>query len=173
MEKIAAGLERAFATSGFAKPSIDDLRDEAGVSLRTLYKYVPSRGEMMCAALEYRHRRYMTMLFDDLPTAPEAALLAIIDRIANWMQTEATHGCLFHAAVAAAPNDPALRALLEKNKTEVATKTARLCDLAGKEVELSIILDGLTQSWPLYGGAAVDAAKRLAGLLWAERHAPD
>ncbi|WP_280322004.1 TetR/AcrR family transcriptional regulator [Sulfitobacter faviae] len=39
--KIAAGLERAFATRGFADPSVEDLRDAAGVSLRTLYKYTP------------------------------------------------------------------------------------------------------------------------------------
>ena len=36
--KIAAGLEQAFAARGFAEPSVEDLRDAAGVSLRTLYK---------------------------------------------------------------------------------------------------------------------------------------
>ncbi|HBB84680.1 MAG TPA: TetR family transcriptional regulator, partial [Sulfitobacter sp.] len=28
--KIAAGLERAFASRGFAEPSVEDLRDAAG-----------------------------------------------------------------------------------------------------------------------------------------------
>ena len=47
MTKIAEGLECAFASRGFAEPSVDDLRDSAGVSLRTLYKYMPSRGDMV------------------------------------------------------------------------------------------------------------------------------
>ena len=41
MRRIAGGLERAFAADGFAEPSVEDLRDAAGVSLRTLYKYAP------------------------------------------------------------------------------------------------------------------------------------
>ena len=52
MSKISAGLERAFANRGFAEPSVEDLRDAADVSLRTLYKYTPSRAEMVLAALE-------------------------------------------------------------------------------------------------------------------------
>ena len=34
--KIAAGLERAFAARGFAEPSVEDLRDAAGVSLASV-----------------------------------------------------------------------------------------------------------------------------------------
>lgn len=63
-EKIAAGLERAFASHGFAEPSVDTLRDAAGVSLRTLYRYMPSRADMVMAALEHRHRRYMAQVLD-------------------------------------------------------------------------------------------------------------
>ncbi len=49
--KIAAGLERAFAARGFSEPCVDDLREAAGVSLRTLYKYTPSRDAMVRMAL--------------------------------------------------------------------------------------------------------------------------
>tara|TARA_E500000305_G_scaffold89988_1_gene77125 strand:+ start:166 stop:687 length:522 start_codon:yes stop_codon:yes gene_type:complete len=166
MQKIAAGLERAFATGGFAEPSVDDLRDQAGVSLRTLYKYVPSRSEMVRAALEHRHQRYLDLLFTDLPADPDSALMEIIDRVAHWMVTEATHGCLFHAAVAAAPNDAALRDLLSRHKFDVAHKVASASNRVGHEVELTLILEGLTQSYTLYGTQAVDAAKQIA------RHIP-
>ena len=47
MKRIAGGLERAFAANGFAEPSVEDLRDAAGVSLRTLYKYAASREAMV------------------------------------------------------------------------------------------------------------------------------
>lgn len=163
--KIAAGLERAFAARGFAEPSVEDLRDAAGVSLRTLYKYTPSRAEMVLAALENRQRRYLALVFDDLPKAPTDALEAILARVGQWMETETSHGCLFHAAVAADPGSDSLRALLTRHKAEVATKAAVATNLAGAETALLLIIEGLTQTWPLRGAEAVTAAQRLAQAL--------
>lgn len=161
-QKIAAGLERAFAEHGFAEPSVEDLRDAAGVSLRTLYKYTPSREQMVRMALEYRHQRYIAQVFTELPADAELALSSIFDRVAEWMRREASHGCLFHAAVAAAPHDQALRTLLQRHKTEVAGRAAAATALPGREVDLTLIIEGLTQSWSLYGDAAVESARRLS-----------
>tara|TARA_R100001086_G_scaffold103213_2_gene51777 strand:- start:524 stop:1045 length:522 start_codon:yes stop_codon:yes gene_type:complete len=165
MRRIAGGLERAFAANGFAEPSVEDLRDAAGVSLRTLYKYAPSREAMVLAALDHRHERYMALVFTDLPGSGEGALATVIDRVAEWMDREASHGCLFHAAVAAAPHDEKLRALLAHHKREVAKEAVAGAGLAGREVDVTLILDGLMQSWPLHGDAAVVSAKRLAASL--------
>lgn len=164
MSKISAGLERAFASRGFAEPSVEDLRDAAGVSLRTLYKYTPSRSEMVLAALENRHQRYLTQIFEGLPEGP-AAFDDLLSRVGRWMETEASHGCLFHAAVAADPGSAPLRAVLERHKAEVAARAAAVCGLPDAATELLVILEGLTQSWPLRGAAAVDAARRLGHAL--------
>ena len=163
--RIAAGLERAFAREGFARPNVETLREAADVSLRTLYKYAPSREAMVHLALEHRHGRYLGRLFDDPPEETEAVLPALLDRIAAWMASEASHGCLFHAAVAAAPRDERLRALLERHKAEVAERAARLARLPGREVEITLVFEGLTQTWPLSGDAATLGAKRLAAAL--------
>lgn len=165
MSKISEGLERAFAKRGFAEPSVEDLRDAAGVSLRTLYKYTPSRAEMVLAALENRHQRYLARIFDNLPKEPEKALDTILSRIGNWMETETSHGCLFHAAVAADPGSLPLHALLERHKSEVATQAAEAIDLRGADTALLLIIEGLTQAWPLRGAAAVEAAKRMGYTL--------
>lgn len=165
MNKIAAGLEQAFARSGFAEPSVEDLRDAAGVSLRTLYKYFPSRADMVLAALENRHQRYLCRVFDGLPVGTEEATNAIFSRIGVWMATETSHGCLFHAAVAADPNSDPLRRLLERHKAEVASRAAAATGLVVAETELLVIIEGLTQAWPLRGDVAVDAAKRLGHAL--------
>lgn len=167
MTRIAAGLEQAFAANGFARPSVEDLRDAAGVSLRTLYKYAPSRDDMVHAALDHRHRRYMAIVFDGLPDERGQVLPAIVDRIAGWMASEASHGCLFHAAVAAAPHDARLRAMLARHKAEVARRAAEAAGLPGREVDLTLIFDGLTQSWPLHRDAAVASARRLCDCLGA------
>ena len=165
MTKIAEGLECAFASRGFAEPSVEDLRDAAGVSLRTLYKYAPSRADMVLAALEHRHRRYLAHVFDDLPQESGASLDAIVTRVGRWMETEAAHGCLFHAAVAAEPGSARLRALLERHKAEVAARAGAATGLRGSETALLVILEGLTQTWSLRGDDAVEAARRLAHAL--------
>ena len=160
--KIAAGLEQAFVEYGFAEPAVEALREAAGVSMRTLYKYVPSRGEMVLSALEHRHRRYLAHVFDGLPEGGPDALDAILGRIAQWMAQEAPRGCLFHAAVAAAPQDGRLRELLKRHKGEIASRAARAAGLEAREMDLSLIFEGLTQSWPLHGEEAVRSARRLA-----------
>ncbi len=165
MTKIAAGLEATFARHGFAKPSVEDLRVGAGVSLRTLYKYAPSREEMILTALEHRHQRYLETVFTGLPQDRDAALETILDRVGQWMAREAAHGCLFHAAVAAAPDDARLHALLVRHKSEVATHAAQATQLVGAEIDLTLILEGLMQSWPQHRQNAVDSAKRLSKAL--------
>lgn len=165
MSKISTGLERAFARGGFAEPSVETLREAAGVSLRTLYKYTPSRADMVLAALENRHRRYLSHVFDDLPDDAGHATDAILSRIGTWMASEASHGCLFHAAVAADPGSEPLRSLLERHKSEVASRAAAATGLVAAETELFVIVEGLTQAWPLRGDAAIDAARRLCHAL--------
>jgi hypothetical protein len=57
------------------------------------------------------------------------------------MKAETTHGCLFHAAVASAPHDEKLRALLERHKAEMAERAARISGLQGREAEISVIIE--------------------------------
>ncbi|WP_306029291.1 TetR/AcrR family transcriptional regulator [Stappia sp. MMSF_3263] len=166
MTRIAAGLEGAFARQGFAVPSVEDLRDAAGVSLRTLYKYAPSRDRMVRIALEHRHRRYLDHVFTDLPASHEAALTALIERIGLWMERETSHGCLFHAAVAANPDDKQLVALLERHKSDMAERAAEATGLARRKTELMLVIEGLTQSWPLYREQATASARTLVMALW-------
>jgi hypothetical protein len=67
--------------------------------------------------------------------------------------------------VAAEPGSQPLRALLERHKAEVAARAAAATDLHGADTALLVIIEGLTQAWPLRGEAALDAAKRLGVAL--------
>lgn len=162
--KIAGGLERAFARQGFAAPSVEDLRDAAGVSLRTLYKYAPSRDAMIRLALEHRHRRYLVHVFGGACGSSAQDLDETFDRVASWMRTEASHGCLFHAAVASAPGDHELRRLLETHKAEVAQLAVAKAGTDMNPSDFMVVIEGLTQAWPLSQDAALASAKRLAKL---------
>lgn len=160
-EKIATGLEQAFASAGFAEPGVDQLRDATQVSLRTLYKYCPSREDMILTALEHRHARYLAHLFEGLPAAPQAALTELFERVGEWMRSNAAQGCLFHSAVAAQPHNTALWQMLERHKAEVAERLGQATGLEGRKDELMLVHEGLTQSWAFMGEAAVKRAKAL------------
>ncbi len=166
--KIAGGLERGFATRGFAEPSVEDLRDAAGVSLRTLYKYAPSRDAMVLLALEHRHQRYLAHVFGAPDGPSQQNLNDTLERIADWMRTEACHGCLFHSAVASAPNDENLRGLLEQHKSEISQLAVAKSRTDINPSDLMVIIEGLTQSWSLSGEKALASAKRLALLAEGE-----
>lgn len=92
-------------------------------------------------------------------------MTVILDRIADWMRDEASHGCLFHAAVAAAPENPRLRGLLSRHKSELAAAIASHCGLQGRDAEIAVIVEGLMQCWPLLGDRARQAAQNLAAAL--------
>jgi AcrR family transcriptional regulator len=162
--KIAAGLEQAFAARGFAAPSVEDLRDAAGVSLRTLYKYAPSRDVMVQMALNHRHQRYLVHVFGDPEQPSFQSLEATLCRVADWMREEASHGCLFHAAVATAPADIHLRKLLEQHKEEMSQTAISKAKTDISSSDLMVIIEGLTQAWPLSREAALRSAVRLAHL---------
>lgn len=168
-DRIAQKLEETFAERGFAEPGVAELREASEVSLRTLYKYFPSRDDMVIAALDQRHGRYLAYVFADLPDAPEVALDAIFERIGDWMRTSSPNGCMFHSAVAAHPGNEALAGKLGRHKREIATRLAEAAGLPGHEDELLLLHEGLTQSFTLMGARAVASAKAMAKELRAEK----
>lgn len=160
-EKIATALETAFAQHGFAEQGVDALKDATGVSLRTLYKYCPSKEAMIVTALEYRHTRYLNTIFTSSNDSHNNSAEHIFKQIGFWMGEYAPSGCLFHNAVAAYPNSKALSALLTRHKFEVANSLTTALDLKGYEDELLLIHEGLTQSWPLLGDKTLLIANKL------------
>jgi len=164
-DKIASALETTFAQRGFAEPSVNQLRDAAGVSLRTLYKYMPSRRDMVLAALESRHERYMAHIFTEELPSGNAALSAILTRVVSWMQREAGTGCLFHAAVLAMPDDRQIHERLVSHKDEFTDRAVRQAGVQKKRSQFLIISEGLTQTWPVLGNDALKSAKTLASRL--------
>ncbi|EAR10433.1 TetR/AcrR family transcriptional regulator [Reinekea blandensis] len=158
-EKIATGLETAFAKHGYTEMGVDGLRNAAQVSLRTLYKYCPSKEDMILLALEHRHKRYEAFLRERSETEYTAADL--FDRIGRWMQDNDSQGCLFHDAVLSHPGSKRIRAMYTWHKEEIARAMAKVTGLDGKSGQLLLIHEGIVQSWPLLGVEAVTNAKQL------------
>lgn len=160
-QKIAERLESVFSEKGFAKPSVSDLRDAAGVSLRTLYRYFPSRDAMVIGALKHRHARYLTFVFDDLPVGRDQQLDVIFDRIQTWMSHYAPNGCIFQNALAATPGSAELEELLLTHKREIGVRLAENIGLKGQEATMRQIHEGAIQSWIFQREEAIVIARKL------------
>jgi len=161
-DTIAAGLEEVFWSKGFAVPSVPDLGRGAGVSLRTLYKYFPSREEMVIGALDFRHNRYLKLIQEDMPDEPEEAVDQLMDRLGWWMENTAGKGCLFLQARATFPDSTAIAETVRRHKDEI---VSALCRIAGSEergVRLHVLHEGLTASYAAHGPRAVAEAKMMA-----------
>ena len=92
--QIVSRLEQTFNTRGFAEPSVVELQKAAGVSLRTLYRYYPSKEAMVIGALDYRHDRYLAFLAENEPPPGKASIIHLFGRLADWMTSNAPNGCL-------------------------------------------------------------------------------
>lgn len=144
-------LERAFAEAGFAEQGVEALRAEADVSLRTLYKYFPSREAMIVGALEHRDRTY----FDWLAGGPETGVDHVLHplvRLGDWLSEVANTGCLFLTALSEYPDSMPIATVVTEHKARLAEefhlrlqKVAPDRDTAHLADTLFLLHEGVTQ----------------------------
>ncbi|APG89940.1 TetR/AcrR family transcriptional regulator [Sinorhizobium americanum] len=163
-EKIASDLDRQFAELGFAEQGVEALRAGADVSLRTLYKYFPSREAMVVGALEYRDRTYFDWLAGGPDSGVEHVLHPIV-RLGDWLREVANTGCLFLNALADHPDSAAIREVVIDHKARLADEfRRRLRTIApDKDIErlaetLFLLHEGMTQTARLHGRERATAA---------------
>lgn len=163
-QRIASDLERSFAEQGFAEQGVEALRAGADVSLRTLYKYFPSREAMIVGALEYRDRTYFEWL-DGGPEEGVDHVLHPLVRLGDWLAEVANTGCLFLNALAEYPNSEAIAATVTAHKANLADEfRVRLERIApDREIgalaeTLFLLHEGMTQAARLQGRERATAA---------------
>lgn len=159
---IASRLEGCFVERGFVEPGVDALRDAADVSLRTLYKYFPSRDAMVVGALEHRHDRYLSFIEGGAPAAGSASVEYVFGRIETWMKGECGTGCLFLNALAAHPFKREIRDVVTRQKDATRLLLGRCSGRPELADALFLLHEGATAAWPLMGGEAIRTAKESA-----------
>ena len=159
-QQIAASLEQAFSKSGFAEPSVAQLRTACNVSLRTLYKHYPSKEAMIVAALEYRHQRYLAFLLNNSPAAGVESVLHIFNKLEQWMQQYAPHGCLSLNAIAAFPDNLLIKKAVTEHKHKVRQFLGQQSQREDLSTTIFLLHEGLSSAWPVLGKRAVTATKK-------------
>ncbi|MEZ8201737.1 TetR/AcrR family transcriptional regulator [Vibrio splendidus] len=167
-EQIAASLEVAFSQQGFAEPSVAQLKTACKVSLRTLYKHFPSKEAMIVGALEHRHQRYLSLLLEDSPRSGYQAITHIFNKLQQWMEEYAPHGCLSMNALAAFPDNELINQAVIEHKKEVQALMAKQSQREDLASELFLLHEGVSSAWPVLGEEAVASAQNMVTKLLKE-----
>lgn len=157
--ELASKLEQAFSLYGFAEPNVAKIKAYSGTTLKTLYKYFPSKEDMIIGALNYRHSRYISFLEAGCPPERNAALHHIFERLSLWLSSYAPRGCMSLQALASYPNNQQIEAAVNQHKHEVLLWLNQ--KLQDKALSNSVFLlhEGMSSAWPTLKEEALTAAK--------------
>lgn len=88
-----------FSTRGVRGVGVDEVIAKAGVAKATLYRYFPSKEELVLAFLQEREQRWTVGWVEkqarERGTTAQERLLAIFDLFDEWFQREDFEGCSF------------------------------------------------------------------------------
>jgi AcrR family transcriptional regulator len=98
-ERILLTAHRLFYAEGIRATGIDRVIEEAGVTKVTFYRHFPSKNDLVCTYLEYRHQRWMAWFADALQRHGSAnrgaGVNALIPALSEWFCDEGFRGCAF------------------------------------------------------------------------------
>jgi len=88
-EKILDGARAAVARHGLKKLGMSDVSDAAGVSRGTLYRYFPSREELLEGLVAHEQGKFMQGLFGSLACVEdgEDRLMAVMEYVVRGLHT--------------------------------------------------------------------------------------
>ena len=96
-QQVIDVADRLFYARGIQSVPMDELRTEAGISLKRLYSLFPSKDALVAAVLQGRNEVWNEGIRDwaDRVDSPRDKLLAIFDFLANWFAEDDFRGCAF------------------------------------------------------------------------------
>ena len=111
-ERILDAAFGLFYQGGIHATGIDRVIEASGVAKMTLYKYFPSKQDLVLAVLERRDQQWMAWFeqrVSALADSPNHRLFVLFDALDEWFREEGFSGCAFINACAefAAPEHPA------------------------------------------------------------------
>lgn len=105
-EKILQAAAELFYSQGIRATGVDAIVKAANTTKMSLYKYFPSKDELVLAFLRKRDedfRAWFVGQVDAKADTPKAKLLAIFDVIGEWLAIPEFRGCAFINAAAEFP----------------------------------------------------------------------
>ncbi len=95
--QIVEAAFNLFKTRGFYATGVDLIMQTANVSKRTLYKYFPTKNELIVAVLTYyraTYAEYMDQILSRADKTSREKILIIFEDAQQWFEDINFHGCL-------------------------------------------------------------------------------
>ncbi|MEE1788456.1 helix-turn-helix domain containing protein [Streptomyces sp. SP17BM10] len=171
---ILDAAEELFYAQGIQTVRMDAVRSASGVTLRRLYQYFPSKGELVEAYLLRRDGRWREELAAHVVGAaagPGGRILAVFDWLADWFAQPDFRGCAFvNAFGELGATAPEVAAAARHHKDEFAAYLAGLAEAAGAPpatgAHLTLLAEGAITAAAIRGDATPAAeAKGAARVL--------
>lgn len=176
-KKIIATATRLFETKGINASGVDLIIRESGIAKATLYKYFPSKNQLVISYLQDKSDRLYAWLEENLIDKQRDSLevlLALCDLFEQWITRPQFHGLPFHIASVEFPgaSHPVNHYSAELSKelqlyfSKIA-KTAGVKDPETLGQQLMIIFEGaaLVEGLSPGTGAALRAKKAAITLI--------
>ncbi|TCW77879.1 TetR/AcrR family transcriptional regulator [Burkholderia sp. SRS-46] len=168
---------RLFARFGYQAVGIDRIIDEAGVSKMTMYKYFPSKGDLVVEVLRQREADLAADLVAFVAARADALgrVRAVFDWHDAWIKGDFFYGCMFASAAAEyAASDARILQASNEQKQHLKTYVASLLEpltgadaAPGYAAKLMLLLDGAIVAARVSGNkeAALEAWDAASELL--------
>lgn len=145
---------RLFKANGFYATGVDLIMREAAVSKRTLYKYFPTKNELIVAVLQYyrtTYQQHMDALLESNAESAGAKIRAIFADAETWFGDVNFHGCLAVNAMGEfAGKDRAIESACRQFKQWEMGVLTELCQAIGARkadqlaYKLFVLLEGMS-----------------------------
>lgn len=175
-ERILQAASELFYGQGIKATGVEAIVKQAGTNKMTLYKYFPSKDDLVIAFLRKRDADFTSWFVEQIngrAEQPKDKLLAVFDVIGEWLEIPEFRGCAFINAAAEFP--------LEGNPVHQVSAEfydqfrSYIGDLAGQcgietpetlALQLSLLVEGaiISEQMKRHSGAA-EQAKRAAEVL--------
>lgn len=175
-EQILQAASDLFYSQGIKATGVDAIVKAAGTTKMSLYKYFPSKDDLVVAFLRKRDEdftRWFVEQLDRRAVLPRDKLLAIFDVVGEWMNLPEFRGCAFINTSAEFPveNNPMHRVSAEfydKFRCYIAGLAAQ-CGVENPNnlaMQLGLLVEGaiVAEQMKRRSGAA-EAAKQAAAVL--------
>ncbi len=171
-QQILEVASRLFYREGFRAVGVDTIVEQSGVAKMTLYRYFPSKDDLIVAYLEQSNNKFWQWFDESISShldAPRDQLIALFQALGTQTITSSCHGCSFQTAAAEfpEPQHPGHRVALAHKQAV----RARLYDLATKAGatspgaladQLLLLMDGAFVAARMFNDATTTPANQVA-----------
>lgn len=173
--KILDAAAELFYARGVHAVGVNEIAARARASKLSMYRYFPSKAELVEAMLSEHSDRIHAWLESktaDAPPGPDR-LLSVFDLLMRWFAQPGYHGCTVVNTVTDTRADPAIAAIARRHLTryrDLLTTRANQADLADAPAlarQLLLLIEGASVVTSIDGGAeaGLDARRAAEALI--------